>query len=459
MFKLVISKISNLFQNNHFYMADKLKVVKYSFPWLAILKIGQDPLGFLNKHHKDTGKLYRVDAPIKFAVVSDHENIRHILQKNWRSYSKGTAYEGFRLMLGNGILTSSGDEWKRNRKLIKPGFTKEHINTIASEINTQAIELCANLKLKEDAGEFFEAKNEMILFSLSVISKIMLGGDCANRYQSKLLPIIEREYDFVLKRNLSILKLPMWIPTRRHLHFHESKKEMDTLIYEIIEEKKKQNDETIYSMVVHAKDEDGLGMSDLQLRDEFITLYATGFETTGSALVWTLLLLSRHTEIQERLFGSIKSIDPNDTASVLKNELLNAVVKESLRIYPPAWVITRKCEEEDEIDGVRIPKNTNFLICIYNAHRDEDYWENPDQFNPDRFLNTEKDNPSYLPYGVGPRMCMGNHISNMEIVMTVFQMVLRFQISMGKEHDFDVDPKITLMPKGDVWLKTTSRAN
>jgi cytochrome P450 len=446
----------NTFKNSWLHMSSKLPFVKYRFPWSALLAMTKDPIGFLDRHQKETGPLYRVQAPLKFAVVTDHNHIRHILQHNWRKYSKGSAYEGFRLMLGNGILNSSGKEWKNNRSLIQPSFSKESIRSMSQKMNIAAQNWCKEL-VPNGPNKSFDAKDELIRFSLDIIADVMLGEKLANKYKPLIFPIIEREYDFVLKRNLSILKVPIWIPTLRHIQFKRSKAELDGYIYDIIKSKRNTPDNTMFSAIVHAKNSQGKGMEDQQLRDEFITLFATGFETAASALIWTLLLLSKEPNYQEKLYNSIKDIDPNDVSSIMTNQWLNGVIKESMRLFTPAWVITRKCEEEDRIGDYKISKNTNILISIHHAHRDPRYWKNPSKFQPERFMNETKDNPSYIPFGIGPRMCIGNHFSITEITLFVFHMIRNFKVSLGVDRDLEIEAKITSLPLGDVWITPEAR--
>lgn len=436
-------------------MASKLPKVKYRFPWSALLAMTKDPIHFMDKQQKEKEAMYSVQAPIKFAVVSNHVAIRHILQKNWRNYSKGSAYDGFRLMLGNGILNSSGKEWKKNRNLIQPTFSKENIQAMSRAMNESSIHWCEQL-ISSGENQCFEAKEKFIHFSLSIISDVMLGDE-ADKYKPLLFPIIEREYDFVLKRNLSFFKLPIWFPLARHLQFTRSKKELDGYIKDIIQSKKNAPDDSMFSAIVHATDKEGEQLDDQQLRDEFITLFATGFETAASALMWTLLLLAKEDDYQNKLYASIKNIDIRDLPAIVSNELLNAVVKESMRLFPPAWVITRKCESDDVINDMIIPKNTNILISFYHAHRDPEFWEDPDKFKPERFMEESPPNPSFLPFGIGPRMCIGNHFSQMEILLFIFQFIKHFKVRLDKERGYEPEPKITLLPLGDVWLAAEQR--
>ena len=181
-------------------MAKKLKIVKSILPWMAIFKMGKDPIGFLVKHQKETGDLYRIDAPIKFVLVSNHEHIRHILQKNWRVYEKGAAYDGFKLLLGDGILVNNGEKWKKSRRLIQPAFSKKHVEQLAESMHNSSSKWAEQWKKKFDRNEYIEAKSDMVKFALDVLANVILGEDVAKQYNSKFIPLIQDQYDFVLKR-------------------------------------------------------------------------------------------------------------------------------------------------------------------------------------------------------------------------------------------------------------------
>ncbi len=436
--------------------AQKLKFVKSKIPKTAVFKMAKDPVAFLNKHQKETGGLYRVDAPIKFVIASDQEAIRHILQKNWKFYEKGAAYDGFKLLLGDGILVSNGEKWKRNRKIIQPSFKREQIQIFAKSMNKSSEKWAEIWREKCKNGEMIEPKSNMVELAPEVLGLFILGEESGAKYKPKFLPLLQNQYDFVLNRNLSLLKMPLWLPLPSHSKFNKAKKNVDDMIYEIIEAKSQSEDDSMISMMLHAKDENGEQMSKQQVRDEFMTLFAAGFETTGSSMTWMFLLLAKHPELQEKIYQEIKDIQSGDVGALMKSPWLNAVVKESMRLYPAAWVVSRKCIKEDVFQDQIIPKGSMVFISIFGAHRDPKYWDNPEEFKPERFLEPN-DNPSYMPYGVGPRMCIGNHFSYTQILWGLYHLIKNFKFELGAEHNYEIDPKISLKPDGDVLLRLGER--
>jgi len=432
-------------------MPKELKKIKSWIPKTAVFKMAKDPVDYLIHHQKETGSMYRIDAPIKFMVVSDPDYIKHMLQGNWRNYQKGAAYDGFKLFLGNGILASEGDVWRKNRKLIQPSFSKESIGSIVSIVD-RTTQKWSNKWLKQSQqNKNIEAKHEMLEFTLEVISNAMMGEELTQKHKPTFMPLFQSEYEFVLKRNMSLLKLPLWIPLPSHIKFKRSKKIVDDIIYSVIDLKEKQEDHTMLSEILRAKDEDGNSMSKPQLRDEFMTLFAAGFETTGTSLAWCFLLLAKYPEYQE-----LQELDTNNPSSFFKSPWLNAFLSETLRLFPSAWIVSRKNVEEDIIDDQRIPKKTTIFISIFGMHRDPRYWENPEEFSPERFIDTEQ-NPSYHPYGIGPRKCIGSHLSHTIMLYILYQMISKFEISLADDRGYDMDAKISLKPKGDVNLSLKER--
>lgn len=437
---------------------EKLPVVKAGWPWKAAFKMIKDPVSFLKTQQKKTGDLYRIDAPIPFVVLSNHEHIRHILQVNWRNYEKGPAYRGFALMLGNGILNSEGDEWKRNRKMIQPGFNRDHVAGLTETMLEVSNEWADLLQQKSLLEKPIEAKTEMIQFSLDIIARVLMGQKLAEKYKARFLPLLQKQYGFVMQHNRSFIRIPKWIPTPSNRLFHQTRKDLHDLVNDILDASSELTESTMVTMLLQATDEQGQKMSREQLRDEFLTLFVTGFETTGNALAWALLLLARHPEIQQKIALEADEISQNGAtaSSLMRSPWLNATIKETLRLYPSVWIIARRSLGKDVIDGKEIPAKAHIFISNFLAHRDPKFWENPEEFDPERFIKNP-DNPSYLPFGLGARMCIGNHFSHMEMLAALYQFCKRFHIELAQERDFAIDPKITLQPLGDIWLRLVNR--
>jgi len=437
----------------------KLPVVKDNFPWRAAYRMIKDPIAFVKKESIEAGDIYRIDAPIPFVIITGHEHIRHVLQTDWRKYKKGPAYNGFSLMIGNGILNSEGEKWKKQRKMIQPSFNREQIQNLTELMLSRSERLVQRWQSENQGEHQIEVKSEMIDFSLDIIGTVMMGEEDSNKYKDLLVPLLMKQYDFVMFQNRSFFKFPLWIPNKRHRSYFKTKNVLQELVFSIIDSKTTNSDDTLLSRMILARDQDGNGMSKLELHDEFLTLFATGFETTGSALSWALLLLASNPDKQEKLFESVTTLSQNGepiVASLHQNAWLNAVVKETLRLYPSVWLIARKSIDVDVIDTMKIPKNAHVLLCTFMTHRDPKFWEDVEEFKPERFIE-QNDHPSYLPFGIGARMCIGNHFSHLEMITALYTICSNFKLEITPETKLEIDPKITLQPKGKIMVQLIPR--
>ncbi|MDX1446368.1 cytochrome P450 [Lishizhenia sp.] len=431
----------------------QLPLVKGKWPWKAAFDLIKDPIGRTKKQFESHGDIYRVSAPIPFVVVTGYEHAKTILQQNWRNYTKGPAYKGFGLMLGDGILNSEGEKWKKQRKMIQPSFNKEAVNQLYETMSDQVDELIKSWQRKKTSS--IQLKDEMIAISIKIISVVLIGEARSSHYEAKLLPLIQKQYSFVLYHNRNFFKFPLWFPTRRNIVYKKTKEELKQLVHEIIALKKTDNDDTLLCRLIQATDEQGNKMTTDELHDEFLTLFVTGYETTGSALSWALILLAQHKKMQDKL---VEELIENDThlEGVTRSKWLNGVIKETLRLYPSVWLIARKPIVEDHVNGWKIPKKAHVLICSFIAHRDPKYWQDPEKFLPQRFFNRQ-DLSGYMPFGLGARMCIGNHFSHIEMMAVLAKMSKAYSFSLPSDQRVEIDPKITLQPKGDLSLNIVPR--
>jgi cytochrome P450 len=438
---------------------NELPLVRSAVPWTAVYKMIKNPLVFLQKQYPQTGDIYRVDAPIPFVVITGQEHIRQLLLTNWRNYRKGPAYNGFALMLGNGILNSEDEQWRKQRKMIQPSFNREQIDQLANLMLRNASHLIDRWNSYADRSAFVDVKTEMISYSLDIIGTVMLGKELSDRYRPELVSLLMKQYGFVMYHNRTFFKPPLWVPTPQHLRYYKTKKALHELVGRILDIKSSDADDTLLCRMMLAKDADGKGMSRDELRDEFLTLFVTGFETTGSAMSWMLILLAQHPEIQEKLYMRVRDLHHSEKSlsiEIMQCDLLNAVVRETLRLYPSVWLIARKCVNEDVVGGFRIPKRSHVLMCSFMSHRDAKYWSDVEKFDPERFI-LDKDNPSYLPFGVGNRMCVGNHFSHLEMITVLYRICVNYRVELKSGAKIEIDPKITLQPKGNVQIRLHRR--
>lgn len=428
-------------------MNQKMKppIIRDVVPWSAAFRVIKNPIEFFKKSARIHKDIYRIDAPIRFYVISKPEHIKDVLINNRAKYTKGPAYKNFSLMLGDGLLNSEGEKWKQQRKMIQPSFNKDYIEKMNSEMLACSDQLALQLTKKEKSG--CSIKHVMQEHATNVIGNILMGKVLFEEYKPKLYPLLMEQYNFVMQQNRSYFKLPLSFPTRRHQAYHHRKRSLDLLVNEIISKSKYSKSETLLTKLLETKDDDGNPMRTEDLKDEFVTLFATGFETTGSALSWIMLLLSSNQDKLKVLTSEIDGLSNFKSSSLYGAQYLNAVVKEALRLYPPIWIVARRCIEEDHINGFVISPKSHVLLSVFNAHRDERYWDDPLQFKPERFLNDES-NEAYFPYGLGQRKCIGNHFAHLQMITTISKILKNFSIE-DSNVELKIDPKITLQPKGN----------
>ncbi|AEI47158.1 cytochrome P450 [Runella slithyformis] len=423
----------------------------------------RNPLRFLEKMQKEFGHVGVVKLSLvnrDFFLVLTPEDTKHVLQENNRNYHKSEAYKVLAIFLGNGLLTSEGDFWRRQRKLTQPAFYKQRLALMVEMMNREVATAVEGWERK-NGEEAFDTTEEMLNLTLKIVTRALFSTDVKHRLGgiSESLNEIMHFADSTLK---SFIRLPLTVPTPRNLRFKRAVAKVEAVIYSIIEgrrEEIKQNAHVRYNdlldMLIHTRDEEtGETMTDQQVRDEVTTIFMAGHETTANALSWALYLLSKHRDVLHKLREEVKMVlgeegmPTFETIRELKYTL--QVVQEVMRLYPPAWVMGRKALGDDQLSGYSIAAGTYLLLPIYLLHRDPKYWQKPNEFYPDHFLPENiKARPtySYIPFGGGPRMCVGNNFALMEMQIVLALWVRRLDFTLIDQKAMEADPLVTLRPK------------
>lgn len=422
--------------------------------------VARNMLEFNETLTKDYGDTFQVDLGyLQLYVTSNPDFIKQVLQSNHRNYIKSQAYDKMKLGLGNGLVTSSGDYWRKQRRLSQPAFYKNNLENLFQDMGRTMTEFLAGLEKRRDS-EIDISKAMMEVTSMIVLRSLF------NVEESNQLDNIYESMDvmqnYIIKHVQNPIFSPFYYLSSQHRQFKVSMKDMDDLIYGMMKDRRESGEKKpdLLQMLMDVEDADtGEKMTDLQLRDELITLFSAGHETSANALAWTLYSLAQHPEIVEKIRAEANSVMPNQempTFEQLRELTYTAqVINEGMRLFPPAWVVGRRAIEDDEFNGYKIKKDVNILCEIYLMHRSPDLWENPEEFNPDRFsAENVKKRPRhwFLPFGSGPRMCIGNHFAMMEMQLLLATIVQRFDFSVVKNHPVELDPLITLRPKYGIKL-------
>ncbi len=422
----------------------------------------QHPINFLAACQETYGNTFLVNFFMrKLFITSDPEAIKHVLQTNNKNYIKDFGYRQLKLALGNGLLMNEGESWMQQRRLAQPIFYKKRLNGLFNIMVDVVEGFCENLEQSRGQSEPINLTRTMNVVTSDVVIKTLLGGDFANDNRD-IQNTINHTQTYIVKRIREPYTIPMMYISGKHRRFKKDIGRFDKVIYDIIDERKKSGEQTndLLSMLLEARDQDtGEGMNAQQLRDEIITMYVAGHETSANALSWTWHLLVQHPDIYKKMKDEVTSVlgDRRPELEDLKAmQYTRQVIDESMRIYPPAWAVGREALDTDEVAGHTLKKGEICFISIYNLHHDPELWENPEIFNPDRF-NPEavKARPKgyYIPFGGGPRMCIGNHFALMEIHLLLACMIRRFDFEFVPEHPVEMEPLVTLRPKYGIRVK------
>lgn len=411
----------------------------------------KNPLPFHRANFEKYGDIFRVRVGFRKAVVFTRNAtiIKHILQKQHRKYEKSELQTvDLAKYIGHGILTSNGEHWRKHRRMVQPAFHKKKLQGLL-DIMKQAID--SELKRIEPGStkDVFPLMGDL---AFQVVAKSLFSRSDIQKSMQELQDITERNQKMLI-REMRQPYLKWWFRMsgmiKKHLHLAEQGRD---ILNEIIEERlaSKEDKDDLLDMLLNATYEDGTHMPRRQLIDEVLILFTAGHETTANALSFTLYLLAQNPNVQNKVLKEVEKTDleADDLMhSISQLTYTKQCIEEALRLYPPAYVIDRKAIADDVVKGRKFPKNTLVLMSIFELHRSSDFWESPEKFNPDRFDSSLKRDYSnyYYPFGAGPRMCVGNNFAMYEMIITIAQIIKKFQISTNLKA-VEVNPLISLKP-------------
>lgn len=384
-------------------------------------------------------------------LISHPEDIETLAVKNARIMVRDDYIVVLQRALGLGLLTSDGDLWKRQRKLMAQAFTPKRIAEYASAMVRVTDRAVASWR----HGEEINLHEAMSRVTMEVVADVLFGASISASDVETVRESMETINEFFANSPEAIAKLPGWVPTPRNRRFNRAVAHIDELIYSIIARRRagEQRDDLLGTLLA-AQDEGGAGMSDQQLRDEAITLFLAGHETTALALAHTLYLLSKHPVVERRLFAEVDGVLEGRLPAAEDVRALpytDRVLKEAMRLYPPAWTIGREAAEDFELGGVHIPKGAQIMMSQWVVHRDPRWFPNPEGFDPDRWEpERAKALPrfAYFPFGAGPRICIGSHFAMMEATLILAMITQRYRIELLPNQRLELKPSVTLRQKG-----------
>ena len=432
-------------------------MIKYKYPnkvpfykfLLGVSAIAKNPIPFHNKWFNEVGDTFAIKSPFYGHIVLTRDVVvaKHMLQKHHKVYHKSKIQTTYlSKYVGYGLLTSSGDYWLKQRRLIQPAFHKEKIQNLVSIIN-DAIEIQVNTMNSQGLIDLYPIMNEL---AFEVVAKSLFNFSAENHTLKRLQFIIEKLQLFIVKE----LRLPYkkwWYKLKGDISYHmKLVKESQDIINAIIDKRRQSTEEhdDLLDMLLHAQYEDGTTMTNKQLIDEILILFVAGHETTANALTFTLKLLAQNKEALLNVENEVNKVSSQKVSPLQEISQLNytkCCIEESLRLYPPAWITDRVNIEDDQIEGYFLKKGTILGASIYELHRNKKYWTDPEVFNPVRFSeeNRKKIMPYYMPFGAGPRLCIGNNFAMYEMILAVSAIIKKFNISTDN-NTIKINPLITL---------------
>lgn len=423
----------------------RLKIAAPGFIW----RMSRDPLGFLQRMHAEHGGYIFVQTGRRRLYLTiEPDLVRDVLVTEGLKFSKSRGLEMTKRLLGNGLLTAGRQLHLKQRRLVQPAFAKNRMPGYARTILDTTAE---HLKSWRD-GQFLDLSHEMMGITLDIITRTMFGDSIGDR-----TPLVAQAmHDSLQSFNVGMIPLmPLlqYLPLDSNRRFKRARRQLDTIIYDLIEQRRNSGDQGDFLSMLMMATDNGVAMSDEQLRDECMTIFLAGHETTANALSWTLALLENHPEWLAQVREEIDRVGLDPAAL----EKCRWVTQEAMRMYPPAWVLGRMAREAVEIGGEPIEPGAVMILCSAVAQRQPQYFPQPDLFQPERWRNPE-DLPkfAYFPFGGGNRVCIGEHFARIELVLVLAAVLKDWNYRM-----LDSMPQpqagITLKPTGGLPVELRRR--
>ncbi len=399
---------------------------------------------------------------IKHYFFSNPEHIQDIVLRKAASFHKDRDYKdpnaGLARFLGNGLLTSDGEFWKRQRRLVAPALHTRRIEAYADTMVQYTQDMLRDWARRTNST--IDVAEEMTQLTLLIVGKTLFNADVKAAVQQ-----VGAAVEVIQHAGGVSDMIPKWVPLPAHLRERRVLRELNELVYGIIRERRASGGDSgdLLSMLLLAQDDDGSHMTDQQVRDEFLTLFLAGHETTSNTLNWTWMLLAQHPQAEAKLHAELDTVLAGRAPTLQDLQALpytEMVIKESLRLYPPAWGFGRMAIEDVQVGEYAIPNGASVGVSVYRTHRDPRWWDNPHEFRPERFSpENEAAIPryAYLPFGGGPRICIGNSFAMMEARLLLAAMAQHYQLRLAPGQVVKPEAHITMYPRGGLPMRLEAR--
>ncbi len=413
----------------------------------------EESLALMRRCFAQYGDVYRIFAPSRGVynyVINHPRDIKRVLLSNHRNYTKGEGMDRVKILLGNGIMTSEGDFWRRQRRMMQPSFHRRVLDRFGGLIHDVNEKYAARWAEKAAAGEPINLTEDLSELTLEIVLHSIFGTDLSR---------LERQlganpFEVVAKEQ------------NRDLKFAFRFRSLTKLVGDLIERRRREPEERFdfLEMLMAARDrETDAPMSNKEMIDEVMTLIVAGHETTAAALTWTWHLISQHRDTAAQLEAEADAFTVGTPLGLDAAESLaftHQVIQEALRLYPPGWLFTRRTLEADELGGFAIGPRTDVFISPYLLHRHPEFWSEPEEFRPERFAGAdaeERHKFAYIPFSVGPRHCIGENLALFEMLGHVSMMSRRFRMTRVGNDPIELEAQINLRPRSNLMMKVEVR--
>lgn len=433
------------------------KVPRYRGRFDHALAFRRDPLGTLLRWQADYGEVVRVRLRRWTLLLNHPADVKQVLVAHQGRYHKGVDLQLAASVFGRGLLTSEGELHLLQRRLMQPAFHRDALRSYGEVMVARSLERARAWTRARD----LDLHREMMGLTLEIAAKTMFGLERVAE-AAQLSGAIETAQEVFRRRLTAAWPVPEWVPSPTNLKGWRSLDVMNALVLRILDERRAHpgGEHDLLSFLLEARNDEGLGMSDAQLRDEALTLLLAGHETTAGGLAWTFDLLARHPEVQDRVreeLGQVLGGRPPTVEDLPRLGLLDRVFSEALRLYPSAWLFSRLAMEDDRLPtGTTVPAGGTVLLSPWTLHRSEKHWPDPTRFDPERFQPAARDaRPpfAYFPFGGGTRRCIGEPFAKMEAALVLATILQRLSFAPVPGATPVPEPLFTLRPKGGVHLK------
>ncbi|RKT19438.1 cytochrome P450 [Streptomyces sp. 1114.5] len=426
-----------------------------------------DRLELMRSAAAEYGDAVRISMGPKTLYFFNHpDHAKHVLADNAANYHKGIGLAQARRALGNGLLTSEGELWRKQRREIQPVFQHKRISQQAGVVAEEAAKLVGRLRAHEGGGPV-DVVGEMTALTLGVLGRTLLDVDLS------AFEAVGHDFEAVQDQAMfdmvTMGMVPGWVPLAKQLRFRQARQSLQGVVDRLVAERisrdgeRIEGDDALSRLIVATRQEPDQRVGRQRMRDELVTLLLAGHETTASTLGWTFYLADRHPEVAERLHAEAVEVLGDrmpEFEDLHRLRYTARVVEEVIRLYPPVWILPRQAQAEDEVGGYHVPAGADVLICPYTLHRHPRFWDAPEQFDPERFdpdRATDRPRYAYIPFGAGPRFCVGNHLGLLEATFTIAMVARDLRLAKVPGYRVVAEPMLSLRVRGGLPMTVHSR--